>query len=195
MSDSSGFKVEMVEFPSYEQVQAVKELALRTISKRPVNEASFEWLCKIVQSEHSPIRSLVFKFDIEAPYWVLNELRTHHTGNTEMWMESSRNDRQSGFDRNDAPQGMLRRCYWQTNLQTLMDIAKVRLCQNASSEMRVLVRMLCHEVEEEYPWTKGMFAPKCAWSNGECREFQPCGMNEVYKRLWVEWCTGGSERD
>lgn len=48
-------------------------------------------------------------------------------------MQSSRNDRQRDFDRNEAPQGMERDCEFDANLQSLMDISHKRLCMGASA--------------------------------------------------------------
>ena len=169
------FRVRIVRGPEREDLRACKDAALATIGKRTVNEPDDKWLFALADAEHSPIRELVWKLEIEAPYWVLNELRTHHVG-CEMYMQSSRNDRQSDFDRNKAPQGMVRTARLTANLQALMNISHKRLCGNASKEMRRLARMMFQEITAAYPWTDGLFVPECVYRGGKCHEVKTCGM-------------------
>lgn len=167
-------KVRLMKYPNREDLNEVKAHALTTMGKTAVSEVTDEWLYKIADAEHSPIRELVFKFRMDAPYWVLNELRTHHVG-CEMYMQSSRNDRQGDFDRNEAPQGMMRTADFVCNLQSLIDIARKRLCHNATREMQSLVAMMCDEVENRFEWTKGLFVPQCIYRGGWCHEMKGCG--------------------
>lgn len=111
MDHTHDMMVEVYRAPTNADYVDMKTVALSTMGLRPVTETKAEWMKAMCDAEHSPIRLLRWMFRIHAPYWVLNELRTHHVG-CEMWMQSSRDDRQEKFDRNDAPQGMMRECYW-----------------------------------------------------------------------------------
>lgn len=166
--------VELMRGPGLRDYHIVKEVALATIGKRPVNEPKEEWLAALADAEHSPVRMLRFVIRMWAPYWVLNELRTHHVG-AEMWMQSSRNDRQNDFDRGTAPQGMTRIAIWEVNLQALMDVMHRRLCGCASSEMQTLAGMIAGAVIDQYPWTEKLLVPMCEYRGGVCHEMQCCG--------------------
>lgn len=172
---TKNYNVIMLKAPDQNTLNACKEAALATVGKRMVNQPNDSWLFRIADAEHSPIRRLEFSFTLEAPYWVLNELRTHHVG-CEMYMQSSRNDRQSDFDRNEAPQGMLRICQWDCNLQGLMDVCHKRLCAKASKEVRELVGEICDVVIDSFPWTRNLLVPMCVYRGCVCHEMQPCGM-------------------
>lgn len=60
------------------------------------------------------------------------------------------------------------------NLRELIHLANLRLCTNAQSEIRVLVRKICDAVIEKEPWLAEFLQPKCV-GIGYCNEMRGCG--------------------
>lgn len=169
-------KVEILKYPTEEDWMLCKTCTLVTIGKDPVLPPTQEWKHKILASEHSPIRVLQFVFKISnIPYWVAGHLVRHV--HSVPFLRSQRNDRQSGYDRNRAPQDEPIDMCWAMNAQELMTIAHKRLCAQASPETRAVVTEICRQVEEVNPEFKGLLVPNCVYRGGKCTEFYPCGRN------------------
>ena len=169
-------KVEILKHPTEEDWMLCKKCTLVTIGKDPVLPPTQEWKHKILASEHSPIRVLQFVFKISnIPYWVAGHLVRHV--HSVPFLRSQRNDRQSGYDRNKAPQDEPIDMCWAMNAQELMTIAHKRLCAQASPETRAVVTEICRQVEEVNPEFKELLVPNCVYRGGKCTEFYPCGRN------------------
>lgn len=166
--------VELIEKPNANDWLEVKRRALVTIGKKPATEPTEEWKHKILKARHSPIRRLHFSFYIECPYWVSVHLCRHI--HAQPYVKSQRNDRQSEYDRNSAPQNETVSMIWDMNAEELMVIANKRLCNLASLETRAVVRAMCELVKAEYPEFEGLLEPYCRYW-GRCQEMYPC-----YKR-------------
>lgn len=168
-------KVELIEKPSSNDWLEVKRRALVTIGKKPVTEPTEEWKHDILRARHSPIRRLHFSFYIECPYWVSVHLCRHI--HAQPYVKSQRNDRQSAYDRNTAPQNETVSMIWDVNAEELMVIANKRLCQLASEETRKVVEMMCDLVRDEYPEFRGLLVANCLYT-GDCKEMYPCFMKK-----------------
>ena len=170
-------KVEFLEKPTERDWLEVKRRALVTVGKKPVNAPTEEWKHDILKARHSPIRRLNFSFYIECPYWVSVHLCRHI--HAQPYVKSQRNDRQSEYDRNSAPQNETVSMIWDVNAEELMVIANKRLCHQASDETREVVRQMCKLVLSEYPEFKGLLVPFCQYQGGICHEMYPCTKKEV----------------
>lgn len=172
---SDGIKVELLRHPTENDWQRCKMLALNTIGKHNASgTVSDEWKRKILRSEHSPIRTLMFTIRMEVPYWVSVHFCRHKYG-VEHYVTSQRNDRQSRYDRNEAPQGAFVTHVMDVNAQELMQMARMRLCGQASKETQEVMRAICNEVIEVNPEFAEFLRPKCL-IHGGCNEFKPCGL-------------------
>ena len=119
-----------------------------TVKKPPLGrEPSAEWKRAILIAEHDPIRDIIIKFrwkDIK--YWVAMHWKTH------IWrsrVDSQRNDRQSKYDRNKAPQDARVDFIGDPNIQNLIDTMRKRLCSQADPETRAYAedfKAALHEV-------------------------------------------------
>ena len=99
-------------------------------------EPSSKWKKRILLAEHSPIRKLCFNWKwLDLPYWVSVHFVRHHIG-VNHYVQTQRNDRQSKYDRNDAPQGQIISHIMSINAQELIFMAHKRLCAQASKETR-----------------------------------------------------------
>jgi thymidylate synthase ThyX len=153
----------------------VKRRALVTVGKNAITEPNETWKHSILEARHSPIRRLHFSFYIECPYWVSVHLCRHI--HAQPYVKSQRNDRQSEYDRNKAPQDETVCMIWDMNAEELMIIANKRLCAQASPETREIVQKMCDLVQDRMPEFRGLLVPMCKYSGGVCHEMKPCGGN------------------
>lgn len=163
-------KVDLIKYPSAEDWMLCKQCALVTVGKNAVTSPSIEWKHQILEARHSPIRVLNFMFRLEVPYWVSVHLCRHV--HSQPFVRSQRNDRQSDYDRNKAPQDETVTMLWYMNAEELMTIANKRLCKQASEETRQVVKMMCKEVLKVCPEFEGLLVPMCRY--GKCHEIFPC---------------------
>lgn len=172
-------KVELIEYPTEEDWIAVKRRALVTIGKKPLTPPDEEWKRRILEARHSPIRRLHFSFYLEIPYWVSVHLVRHV--HAQPYVQSQRNDRQTRYDRNNAPQGETVKMIWDMNAEELAVICNKRLCKQASIETQEVVQAMADEVLKVCPEFSRELVPDCK-RNFRCHEMYPCFLN-----------TGGSD--
>lgn len=166
-------KITMTEYPSERDWMEAKRRALVTMGLKMKNAPDAEWKHSILEARHSPIRRLFFSFDLEGiPYWVSVHLVRHI--HAQPYVRSQRNDRQSEYDRNEAPQDSPVNMIWDMNAEELLTIANKRLCNQASEETRIVVAEMCRLVEEEFPEFNGLLVPMCQYHGGVCHEMKPC---------------------
>lgn len=163
-------KVELVKYPLAEDWMLCKQCALVTVGKNAITSPSIEWKHQILEARHSPIRVLNFMFRLEIPYWVSVHLCRHI--HSQPFVKSQRNDRQSDYDRNKAPQDAPVTMLWYMNAEELMVIANKRLCKQASTETQEIVKTMCEEVLKVCPEFEGLLVPMCRY--GKCHEMFPC---------------------
>lgn len=163
-------KVELVKYPTAEDWMLCKQCALVTVGKNAITEPNTKWKHDILEARHSPIRVLEFTFKLEIPYWVSVHLCRHI--HSQPFVRSQRNDRQSEYDRNKAPQNAPVTMLWHMNAEELMVIANKRLCNQASEETRGVVQAMCDEVIKVAPEFKGLLVKQCSY--GRCHEMYPC---------------------
>ena len=162
----------LIKYPSAEDWMFAKRCTLVTVGKEAKKEPTQEWKHKILEARHSPIRALQFAFELEVPYWVSVHLCRHI--HAQPFVKSQRNDRQSEYDRNKAPQDESVKMIWYMNAEELMIIANKRLCKQASEETRQVVQMMCDEVIKVCPEFDGLLVPMCQYHGGKCHEMFPC---------------------
>lgn len=166
--------VSLIEYPTDKDWTEVQRRALVTVGKRPVHAPTMEWKQKILCARHSPIRYLRFSFLIEnVPMWVSVHICRHI--HAQPYVKSQRNDRQSEYDRNNAPQSAPVNMILDVGGEEIQIIANKRLCSCAQPETRELVQMMCWLVEEKCPEFKGLLVPMCEYHGGVCHEINPCG--------------------
>ncbi len=165
--------VEILRHPTDEDWERCKMLAMNTIGKRWSGEVNDKWKRRMLRCEHSPIRTLMFTIRIELPYWVAMHFRTHKYG-IEHYISSQRNDRQTEYDRNKAPQDHLVSYIMDVNAAELIQMARMRLCGQAAVETQMAMVAIRDAVVQVNPEFADFLKPKCAFLK-ECNEFVPCG--------------------
>lgn len=138
-----------------------------TVSKKFLNkEPSEEFKRAILISEHSPIRTKLFKWIwYDLPYWVSTHFARHHIG-FEKWISTQRNDRQDNYDREQAPQDAPVTFIGEGNTQALINMSKVRLCFTASKKTRDKMVQLKEEIKKVDKTTAWGMVPSCIYRGG-----------------------------
>lgn len=170
---SDKMEIKILRYPTQEDWLRCKTLALNTVSKIAVNQPDGKWKYQILKCEHSPIRTLMFTIKMEIPYYVSVHFVRHKYG-VEHYVQSQRNDRQSNYDRNKAPQDSPVTHIMDINAQELIFMAHKRLCMQADVTTRKVMQMIVEKVLETNPEFKPFLVPSCEYYN-ECREMFPCG--------------------
>jgi len=172
-------KVEVLRHPTEEDWERCKMLALNTIGKRYTGgKVTCDWKVKMLGAGHSPIRTLMFTIKmVGIPYYVSTCFVRHKYG-VEHYVSSQRNDRQDMYDRRKAPQDSPVTHIMDVNAQELIQIAHMRLCGQATEEMREIMRDVCKAVLETNPEFHPFLVPKCMECG--CNEFHPCGDETRY---------------
>ena len=166
--------VTLIKYPTADDWALCKQCALVPAGLSPKNAPDEQWKKAILTAKHSPIRVLNFAILIESiPSWVSVHLCRHV--HAQPFVRSQRNDRQTDYDRNKAPQDTPVSMIWYMNAEELMTIAAKRLCMKASSETRAVVAEICNAVIDKCPEFEGLLKPACEWQGGRCYEIQPCG--------------------
>jgi len=134
---------------------------------------------KILTSEHSPIRKLLFDITWEnIPYWVAMHIRTHHVGfksadDDLYFIETQRSDR-TQTDRDELPQTAEVALNIQINAQAMINVSRVRLCRQASTETRAAWIEMLNEIQKIEPILYSLCIPNCVYRNGLCQETTNC---------------------
>jgi hypothetical protein len=174
-----GFKIEIIKYPDKKDWLLCKRCTLNTVGKDSYKEPSDTWKHQLLLSEHSPIRTLNFCIKMEIPYYVSVHFCRHFTGVTH-FVRSQRNDRQSDYDRTQAPQDTIVSHIMYINAQELMFMARRRLCTQADPTTRQVMQEICKQVISFCPEFEGVLEPMCAYRGGRCTEFNCCGLNKQY---------------
>lgn len=167
--------VELIKYPTEEDLLWVKQCTLNTVGRSTTKAPDVDWIKRLVEAEHSPIRELWFGIKMEIPYWVSVHFVRHHIG-VNHYVQTQRGDRvNDGIDRNTKPQGETVTHIMSINAQELINMAHKRLCMQASYETRETMKSIVKLVCEVAPYMRDVLVPLCKYRNGKCTEMFPCG--------------------
>jgi thymidylate synthase ThyX len=165
--------VQIIKHPTAEDWMLVKKCTLVTVGKESNTPPTEKFKRDILRARHSPIRELKFVFYLtDVPYWVSVHLCRHV--HAQPYVRTQRNDRQSAYNREEAPQNAPVDMIWSVNGEELITIANKRLCKLASRETRELVKMICRAVIEVCPEFENELVRICVRNGGVCYEMFPC---------------------
>lgn len=166
--------ISLLKYPNDDDWAEVKRRCLLTVGKKPVNPPDMGFKRKLLLARHSPIRYLRFSFLLASiPYFSSVHLCRHV--HAQPYVKSQRNDRQSNYDRNNAPQSQPVDMIWDIGCEELLIIANKRLCSLADKTTQEIVAEMCRQVEEVCPEFIGLLVPMCEHNGGVCHEMFPCG--------------------
>ena len=165
-------KVEILKYPGERDLVWCKTCTLNTVGKSSTKLPTYDWMKKLVEAEHSPIRELWFGIKMEIPYWVSVHFVRHHIG-VNHYVQTQRTDR-TGSDRNEKRQDEIVSHIMSINAQELINMSHKRLCKQASKETQEVMREIVRQVITLAPYMKNVLVPLCAYRNGKCTEMFPC---------------------
>lgn len=177
---------------------------------------------RMAMYEHSPLRTLLYWVKLyDIPLFCSTQLLRHHVG-SQAFQLTCRSDRKGGHnhfkERIDAICESIRAGsdkdaidelvglkdnadrYTKVNLglclnaQALINMAKERLCSDASLETREIFKAIKAGVEKVDPELGPFLVPKCIYRGGICNGVSRCGFNktdlfkktlEQYKKLFI----------
>lgn len=164
------------------KVTAVKltdvSLINRACSFTVDKEVSVKDIYKMYKSEHSPIRTQMFWIEmINIPTYVSVHIVRHKIG-VEHYVKSNRPDRGGSdmVDRNTPVNHAM-----VINAQSLINMARKRLCSKASVETQEVMHMILNAVREvDVPLATAMVVD-CVYRMG-CYEFGGCGFFKKWEK-------------
>ena len=166
--------IELIKYPTEEDLAWVKTCTLNTVGKSSTKAPTHDWVKRLVEAEHSPIRELWFGIRMEIPYWVSVHFVRHHIG-VNHYVETQRDDRTSDVaPRGDKPQSASVRHIMSINAQELINMSHKRLCKQASLETREVMQAIVKAVVTVCPYMKDVLVPLCVYRGGRCTEMFPC---------------------
>lgn len=153
--------------------------AARFTQRKPLRsgEPSENWKKKIIKSEHSPLRCLMFNIDFyDIPYYSMGHLVRHI--HAQPFVSTSRPDIDGNqLPREEQKKSDLVNMRLFLNAQEIINISKVRLCAKAEIETRMIWRKVIEELYKIEPQLANACVPNCLY-RGFCPEFKSCGLAE-----------------
>ena len=153
----------------------IKNECRSTVNKEATdNKPSYDFITNLLISEHSPIRLATIKWRWEGiKSWISVHFARHWLG-WDKWVSTQRSDR-TGVDRNKSTQDTPVNMDINANAQALINVARYRLCYQASQETRQYMEDLKRSIDEAGEHEIALvMQPNCIYRCG-CPEFQSCG--------------------
>ncbi len=153
------------------------EELMREACNSTFNGKSGQTLFKMYRSEHSPVRTQMFWITCKnIPLFVSTHLLRHHVG-SQPYALTHREDRHGGGDNG---RDTLTSLSILANAQSLIDMAKVRECLQASVKTRDVFAEIKKKISTIDPDLTKFMVKKCIYRNGLCGE-KCCGYNKTQK--------------
>ena len=163
-------EINIIRYPQEEDWKRALLLARETQGKEGNLVPSFEWRKKLINSEHSPLRTLMFTIEMkDIPYCNSVHFVRHKIG-VEHYVKSQRFNE----NRENEPQNAPVNHIMDINAQALIFMARKRLCYKADETTRKIMKIIVFKIIELCPEFKGFFVPDCLYRGGSCHEFKPC---------------------
>lgn len=156
----------------------VKNVSRTTVNKNHTEkEVTKDFKRKILISEHSPIRELIFRWKWEnIKSWIATHFSRHKW---ECYISTQRTDR-TGINRDETPQGALVNMDCSANAQQLIDTSRKRLCYCSSSETRKKWEDLKRKINILEPEISNVMVPNCLYRMGCPETFSSCTFFKLF---------------
>lgn len=149
-----------------------------TQRKNPISgEPSIKWKKKLIKSEHSPLRCVLFNIDMyDIPYRTSVHFVRHL--HAQPFCSTSRPDIDGKMpprseQKKDDPVNL--RLF--LNAEEIINISRKRLCNKAEKETREAWQTVIDELRKIEPELANACVPNCIY-RGFCPEFKSCGWAE-----------------
>lgn len=164
-------EINIIRYPKEDDWKRALLLARETQGKEGDKIPSFEWKRKLINSEHSPLRTLMFTIEMkDIPYCNSVHFVRHKFG-VEHYVKSQRSNPNRETERQDAPVNHI----MDINAQALIFMARKRLCFKADETTRRIMSMIVEKIIEICPEFNKFLVPECVYRGGYCHEFKTCG--------------------
>ena len=135
-------------------------------------EPSEKFKADLVQYEHSPLRTIIYKVEMHGiPSFVSVHFVRHMFG-VEHFVSSNRADRNGG--KTDITRWTPVNHIMVVNAQELLFMARRRLCNKASRETRWVMKLIKREIIKVDSIVGNAMTPMCDSRGGVCPEIVPC---------------------
>lgn len=185
-------KITLLEYPGPEDWMEVYRRALICENKTPKHPPTSDWIARMLDARHSPIRRAMYAFLIEdipsntsthfarhvhaQPY--ISSLRTDRV--SPEYLEALRRDFGEIVDSDHAPRMTPVGMILDVNAEELQEMANKRLCQTAAEVTRRIMEGICELARNATPEIKKGLVPRCIYCGGVCHEYKSCGLCEHY---------------
>lgn len=164
-------EVKLIRYPKEEDWKRALLLARETQGKEGDLTPSFEWKKKLINSEHSPLRTIMFTIEMQnIPYCNSVHFVRHKFG-VEHYVKSQRSNENRGEEPQNAPVNHI----MDINAQALIFMARKRLCFKADETTREIMKEIVNKIIDVCPEFKGFLVPECIYRGNICHEFKSCG--------------------
>lgn len=164
-------EVKLIRYPKEEDWKRALLLARETQGKEGDLTPSFEWKKKLINSEHSPLRTIMFTVEMQnIPYCNSVHFVRHKFG-VEHYVKSQRSNKNRGEEPQNAPVNHI----MDINAQALIFMARKRLCFKADETTREIMKEIVNKIIDVCPEFKGFLVPECIYRGNICHEFKSCG--------------------
>lgn len=158
-------------------ISGVEDMNIATSST--INRDVKPDLLKMLRAEHSPIRELRFRIEMEIPTFVSVHFVRHSATGQNHYVQSMRDDRGGSGDEN---RHTIVKHQMVINAQHLIDMSRKRLCSKSHNlTVRIWKKILiaCIKI---MPELKEVCLVDCDYRGGVCYEFKSCGYNPHYSK-------------
>ena len=167
------------------KLTGIKELQWACSMTRRPGMGSKSSLKEMYSCLHSPIRTQVFKIEIQDLKTFVSVHHVRHRSACGDFVQSNRKDRGgTGEEDRDTPvqHGSMK------NAQDLINMAQDRLCYASSSETVSMMIKIRNAVKLVDPDLADRMVPRCVFMNGLCPELRMCkvGLENVIK-MYPQW--------
>lgn len=185
-------KVTLIEYPGPEDWMAVKRRALITSNMTPITPPDEEWITRILDARHSPIRRAMYSFLFED---IPSNTSTHFARHvhaqayigslrpdrvSEDYMERLMKDLGRFTDPDHAPRMTPVGMILDANAEEIQEMANKRLCQQAAEVTRQIMTAMVGLINSVTPEMRRLLVPRCEYCGGICHEMKPCGKYPSY---------------
>ena len=163
-------EIKLIRYPKEEDWKRALLLARETQGKEGDLIPSFEWKRKLINSEHSPLRTIMFTIEMQnIPYCNSVHFVRHKFG-VEHYVKSQRSNKNRGEEPQNAPVNHI----MDINAQALIFMARKRLCFKADETTREIMKEIVNKIIDVCPEFKGFLVPECIYRGNICHEFKSC---------------------
>jgi hypothetical protein len=147
------------------------EILLRLACAFTISAESKMTTDRIYKCEHSPMRTQMFVIEMYSVPTFVSVHFVRHKHGVEHYVKSNRDDRGGEKDAGRwEPVNHMMLC----NAQSLVNMARKRLCFQAHTETVKAMVAIREAIEQVDPTLAKYMVPECMYRNG-CHELKPCG--------------------